>query len=902
MNKHLAHLLRPIASLALAVALAAPIALAPRADAQFGRQLPSPVSAAQFETMLLECGMPDSTKDTALPLHEAYFKRFREFEEREVDPTFAKGKDNLFDLSRTVANAKKDAEARRRIFERAAQLDDQLTAELAGLLPSQASESVERLRLALVRRRCAALAPPFGLGAKALEFNICAQPVFADLDPEDRRFILHSLFGYEAEFARLLESYATAAINRSVRVAELREEMGLNGGPDAAPAADGEQPAEQAPPGEEWFKKMRDVQAQANVECNKIAGEIRKLQRDALDNVSGLLEPIKARTLRNAMLSAVYPTIRTKSEFDTVADLAVAKRKKKELDESKFPAVTALLESHELSVRPLYNDLMSEIDAHPPTEDGIGIRIIMSGDQQDENATDERAMDERAKADDKLKRLRDELAGIDTRDADTLRALLGIEKPADVDGKKLDRVGIQDAIQGAIGGAIAGEATIAVSAVMAGPGGDNMIVLSGDDMMESGMFFGGFGGGGQRVPRPMNGEEIDQLANKLGFGKDTRGLLDEIIARAVEARTVAEKELAPKQQQIEVGGADGGAMTFQLSVGGDGEVSGFASGDNPKLIEAIDTLEEQMFDELKAVVANDKNDALAAARRARARVRLLPGETGAQSADLVAIVEAAALADAARAKVAGDLKSWDEASVDSIRSMKSEVKTLEAERYRLFQNATKEVTEDSGNGQVKVSQAVQIEGETVEKLQAVESKITKARGRIADNNRRTVDTLVAALDGDIAAQKAVRRGFLRAANPSVYRGMRDLEPFFTKAAAIEGMSDSAKAKLAAMRSDWIETRETRCESYIEDMRKASEAKASEARGAKQEDPSAQMASMQNRMREQKKLREDLEQIEASSFRKLQEMLLVEVGAEKAKDIGELPAKKKRAMPTIQFGG
>ena len=105
-----------------------------------------------------------------------------------------------------------------------------------------------------------------------------------------------------------------------------------------------------------------------------------------------------------------------------------------------------------------------------------------------------------------------------------------------------------------------------------------------------------------------------------------------------------------------------------------------------------------------------------------------------------------------------------------------------------------------------------------------------------------------------------------------------------------------------MRSDWIETRETRCESYIEDMRKASEAKVSEARGAKSEDPSTQMASMQNRMREQKKLREDLEQIEASSFRKLQEMLLVEVGAEKAKDIGELPAKKKRAMPTIQFGG
>ena len=55
------------------------------------------------------------------------------------------------------------------------------------------------------------------------------------------------------------------------------------------------------------------------------------------------------------------------------------------------------------------------------------------------------------------------------------------------------------------------------------------------------------------------------------------------------------------------------------------------------------------------------------------------------------------------------------------------------------------------------------------------------------------------------------------------------------------------------------------------------------------------------MRERKKLREDLEQIESTCFRKLQEALIVDVGADKAKELGELPARKRPQMPMIQIG-
>ena len=66
-------------------------------------------------------------------------------------------------------------------------------------------------------------------------------------------------------------------------------------------------------------------------------------------------------------------------------------------------------------------------------------------------------------------------------------------------------------------------------------------------------------------------------------------------------------------------------------------------------------------------------------------------------------------------------------------------------------------------------------------------------------------------------------------------------------------------------------------------------------------PEAGMRRIQLDMRERKKLREDLEQLEATIFRRLQELLLTEVGADKAAELGELP-KKRRGMPMIQFGG
>ena len=871
-----ATLLRPIATLALAVALAAPLAAGSRAEAQLGRQLPSPVSAAQLEGILREAGLPESTKDTALPLHEAYFARFREFEKREVDPMLAKPSDSPFTLSRSVEDARKDADARRRVFQRAAQLDGQLADELEALLPARDAWRAQKVRMALTRRRCASVAPTFGFAGKPLEFTLRGAPILGTIDPESLTIVNTALDAYESELTRQLERYAEATFARIVKSAELMQELGIGEAPTAAEVdagAGGAMPVTEDSPTGKWLESMREVQRRASEDTTKIVNRIRALHRQGLEQVMPLMKPAEARALRDHLAASNYPGLSVKSEFDAAYTTASKMRADGELDRTKWADAQSLAEANELATRPIAMALM-ELTDESRGESDFGVIIIDGAGAQGDTAAREKA-----------ERLRRDYASVDTANAESLRALLGIASP-ETQTARDGRARIS--IEGGGGMQFEGAAVM-----VGGVGGNEMVVLSGDDLGDAGIMFSSvMGGGGGMVAKPMTRAELDALAAKLGFDTSSRAVFDEVVARAAEARNTAERDLAPAAPQFEATGEDGMQVTIELAMDGEGAV--FEPGDRSKLAEAINTIEETMFDELKAVAAATRDDAVESARRARARVRLLPGESGMTAVDLIATTDEAKLPDAARARLDEALRTWDLGSVDALRSMKSEVRTLEAERDRVFEEATTEVVESDGNGNTSVNRSVSFSGELAERLQTLEQKIQTARARVADGNRRAVDGLVASLDGDDAAQRTLRRAFYRAANPSVYRSARDLEPFFAKAVAIDGLGDAAKRTVEAMRAEWIEAREARCEEFVTLMDKPADSLAS--------DPEAGMQQMQVRMRERKKLREDLEQIEATIFRRLQEALVTEVGAEKAQAIGELPARRRAPVGTIQIGG
>ena len=877
------YLLRPLASLALAVALAATLSTNLTAHAQLGRATPpTPVSAAQFETMLKEAGLPDTVKDAALPLHESYFARFRDFETREVQPALESAHGGAMVLVVSVDDAKKDAESNRRLLQRAAQMDGQLVDELIGVLTTVDAVHAEALRNALTRRRCAALTPTTGFSANSLGFNLATTSALIDLDANARAPIAPTLDAYDIELTRLLERHAEATITRAVRAAEIREELGMTnapefaGGNDEAGAETGGQEAAR-----DWFTKAREVQKRAGEEGAAVATRMRRLHRDTLTSIDSLLPPETARALRAEFARAVYPSLHVKSEFDALVKKARAKRAAGEIDDTVWSSVTALLDAHDQSARPLFDNAVLAADT-------------LLAERGDANMFSFGGSDESNPNEDRVNAAREQIAALDARDSEALRALLGLDATPPQTLVNIGRGGeafngtiqlshVSDEIEGAIGAAI--------SAIVVGGDGD-MMVFSGDELDDGASPFS-FGGGGASsgVARPMTGDELDALATKTGFTADSRAVFDEIVADCAAARTAAEGEFGSAQQEMAFDSDGGMAMTFILSGGEETTKDPEAPA---KLSAAVDAAEEKMFDDLKATAHADKVDATDAARRARARVRGLTGERGAQVADLVVIVDAANLEPATRALINEDLTAWDEGSLNVINTMRSEVKSLTAELERTMQEATKEITTDDGNGNISVSHSVEMSAEIGEKFQELGVKISKARTRVADLNTRTVAGFEAKLEGEPDARNAIVRGFLRAANPAIYKMPRDLSPFFTKAIATEGVTTDGVTRINALKVEWIETRETQCQAFIESEE-----------AAKADQPSVPsdggIRAMQAQMRERKLLRESLEQTEASIFRRLKDLLIIEVGSIKAEELGELPSPKKRSVPQIQFG-
>ncbi len=909
--------------LALAVALAAPIAgalaVTPAASAQMSRNVPSPVSATDFTRMLSECGLPDTTRDIALPLHESYFARFREFESREVDPALDRTAGGDFVLSSTLEGAKETRDTRRRLFQRAAQMDAQLVDELVGVLTAEDAVRAERLRDALSRRRSATLLGNMGFGGKPESFDLRATEALRTMDATARDAIAPSFDAYGIELTRALERAAEARLDVSVKAAELRAERGIAqtpvleggqtettgdaGGDAGAENANGAAANDARAINEEWFRRNAEIQREAGAELQQALLRVRRIHRDTLANIEPLVPAAVARAMRADLVRAVYPGLKSKNAFDAALAEAEGLRAKGKIDDAQWSAAEAIIDSHDVAARGVLGELMDLADKGAGTEN---FGFVAFGAAQD-GASEEQV---------RTVRLTQELNELAARDAEALRATLGLDPVAPQvagSGRTIEFNGVDittavgEAIGGAVGGGDALEANVQVQAVMVGGDGE-MITLSSDDMDDAGMMFvGGFGGSGPRVPKPMTREELDTIATRAGLEGAQRSTFDEIAGRCAEARNAA----------TEAHGAVGagsianldGSVSFSISVGPDGAVpSATGDGDTDALIAAITTAEETMFDEVRAAAEATRVEAIEASRRARARTRLLGGETGTHAVDLVRIVDDAAITPAARAMIDTTLRSWDEASVGALETMSREMREVSARRQEIFENAMQETTTTDGNGDVSVGRAMSIEGETAKELSTLDERFNTAKKRVADANERTRLEIDSALASDVVAQKAVRRAYLRAANPSVYRGARDLSPFFEKAAALTGVGEQARADIARLRSEWIEEREVRFETFVNARDEAERESAARAKNSDGDAGSIEanaregMRRMQESSRERKRLRDDLEQIEATAFRRLQDLLVVEIGAEKAKELGELPAKKKSRTPMIQFGG
>lgn len=882
-------------TLALAVALAAPLTAAHDASAQFGRATPTPVSAEDFARMIAACGLADNIRDVALPMHETYFARFRDFESREITPSLERlGGD--FSLGASIDTAKEARDARRRLLQRAAQIDGQLVDEIVGVLTAEDAAKAERLRDALSRRRSATVLPSAGFAGRAETFDLRRTEALAKADATVRDAVLPILDAYAISLTRELERAADAALERPVKAAELRAERNLSNPPAPPEPTDGAA----MPIDEGWMRAMGEIQREAGAELAAAMLRVRRLHRDTLAQIAPLVTSEVARAMRDDLIRNVYPMLRAKSDFDAALAEATALRAKGQIDDARWSAATAIIDGHDLAVRGILDGLMDLADKDATDNEGIGFfRVGVDGENVDENSDMARRI-----------RLTKELTEIATREADALRTALGLAAPErqvagearlgglDAGGLAIGGVDIGAAVADAIGD---GGGAVQIQAVMVGGDGE-AITLSTDDMDDAGMlFFGGVAGGGPRVPKPFTRDELDAIAASSGLDGAQRATFDEIAGRCAESRKSAEDEHG---SQGNVMTSEDGGVSITFTVAGDDTIVE-NSGDAEKLVAAITTAEETMFDELRAAATSDRAEPIEASRRMRARARLSLGETGEHAVDLVRIAGQASLDESARASIDARLREWDVASVAALDGMRREITAANERHDEIWKAATQETTTQTEGG-TTIGRAMTLDEATAKELGAIDRRIEGARDRVATANRATRTALEDALAGSPEMQKAFRRAYLRAANPSVYRGARDLAPYFDKAAALEGVGEQARADIARLRGEWIEQREVRCEEFIRVRDEAERESKARANAGGDDDPQAEtmeaMRLMGAAQRDRKRLREDLEQIEATSFRKLQDLLLVEVGADRAKELGELPAKRRANVPQIRFGG
>ncbi len=866
-----ARLCAPSAFAGLAIAAAVGAAgVTATADAQLVQRLPSPVSAAEFEEMMRAARIDDAMREVALGLHEEYFRRFREFERSEVEPAMKSVARDLNDRERfmqgaTVEEAKREAELRRRLFRSAAQLDGQLVDELTGVLTADQALRAESMRTAMARRRALAAIPRFGMPRAAPEFDLRATGSFAALSEDERTRAQPSLDAYDLSLTQLLERMADAALARGVRIAEARAAQAANAG--AAEQPEGEAGETD---GGEWWRRMREITRAAESELREIDAKLRRLHRDTLGEIEIALSPQAAYALRADLVRGLYPTIASDGPFDATRRRVESLRAAGKLGESQAAAADAAIAAHDLAARPMLDGMMGLVD-----------ELVSNGLQSEISFGEEARDPELERIRGVLMRMGADLTELSNRDANELAAAVGLDQQVEREVRGMAVVPTE--VFGGGGGGFEGGG-VQVSVVIGGPDGE-FTELSGEDLGDDmmGLAFVGPGslGGASSVAPRLDAKELDALAARLGLDGASRPLFDELVARAMEARNEAERAFAQATQPAQPEG-EGAVMSFVI-----GGPSGESLDARLAFARAIDESEERLFDDFRAVVAADKLLEAESARRARARTRLLAGENGAHAADFVAIVGNAALSDASRALLAGELRAWDESSVAALEAMRAAITESERIQADALKAATVESEVTLPDGTTQMARTVEFSADTSTRLGEAAKRASEARAAVADANRRTREALLALVAGDEAAAKAVRRGVARAMTPAAYRIPRDLEPFFARALAVEALPASTRGTIDALRAEWIESRETLCEAFVA---------AGEEPAASQSPAGIDVQKLGARTAARRKLRADLEQLEASVHRRLQETLLNEVGPGAADAVGPLPTRGAQRRP------
>ena len=477
------------------------------------REVPPPVPSTEVISLLERAGLSNADAALAVAAHEVYFERYRDFERAEVDRWLRSREGSFAGMLQgggSAAEVEKDVTTRRRLIASAKQLDDQLASEIAAKLPAEKQQVADALRDALARRRASIVVRAFGGGFESRPFSLADFPDFATIAPEARAQVQPILAVYEQELTRLWDRALVLAIDRPLRIAELRANRGIAAPVMPAPAAEGEAaPAFDQAAFEQYWRSLQDLRREASADADAARRKVKDFHRLTLAQLEAVLDANAARNVRRWMIREKYPLLHEKGTPEPLFAEAAELHDADKLDDAAWGSVEAERAAYDAEVHPIVDEVMKLSDAD--SNSGM-IMFFEAGQQQ----SDKQAILERKSL-------------VDARSVERMRAILG--KPADeVTPPQVAQGGLSFTIDGGtidLGEAL-GEAVTASVMIGFGDRNGEMIIVSGDEFSGGSFASMGYGGGDRRIAKAMSRADADALAKRLSISEAERVAFDAV--------------------------------------------------------------------------------------------------------------------------------------------------------------------------------------------------------------------------------------------------------------------------------------------------------------------------------------------------------------------------------------
>ncbi len=898
---------RALRGMLVAAVLACSAFLGPKpAHAQGTSDLfPEPMSSADIEATLDRIGVQGDARTAALRAFEEYIGRFLDLRKGDIED-YLQGRTDLSGRERTREEVTSRSAARERLLNRIASIENQLFDSIASIAGESGTVQATRERLRAERRRDWAAASPFGGRGSRVELDEILASVLARSQttlPDGVRAEVDTLLRTHEEsvtgqYRKLLD----AAVAESVAMFDAFAAANLK-----RPEADGTtQPDPSA--WSDYFRRTEEIRREVRAPQSAIRQAIRRSARETANRVADALPTEVAQAFRDSFYARAYASIA--APRDPVPPLVEEARKLAAAGEIKAEELARIEEiaaGHQTRRNALTNSIAERVEDERTGDPGVQFVIFGDGASLEPERESTKLLAERTKLDESSAAA---IGGIAAKLAE-MRQERSERRSINVAGQEIE---IPE------GAGTFTTATIMIGGTDGEAAGEPIIFTSVGEEGDFGEFaFSAAGGGPQvGVVQAMQRDWIERLRRDHALGESESTVLDLLYAdyrssyADIENGELAELKSIPGFGAVLLaGGGPSGEDVYEPETPTAEAISRRAALKR-SITERTIALDREFFSGLGAAFGDRFSPAEIArlkSERERAAYRSADaggmmfgsgfGQSKAATIDLAEIVRDAKLAEATLTTIRERLDAWDRAATDAFRQRFNERVSAQEGHEELERQLSEQSRAEGRPGEVRIESG----NETFEKMEAL-----RKRGDAADRLTRSLNEGarddLAALIADAEERRRLIDAWNRKVWPGVARDRRNIDSKIELALGLEGLTADQRTRLDAIAGEHrLEYRR-----IIDEMVRTHEE--SEPKPGEDAMQGIDIGAMRKRQETMNRLTFERDELNEKTFRRLREALVEMVGDERAKLLGEMPARSKRGpggLPegferSIQIGG